>query len=63
MVYKRRRMQHCQFDNKKCLNFGNKLDAEIFIWMQSGFDGFDFAATLHVTCTCHLAPFFKESAP
>ena len=31
---------------KKCVNFGIKLDAEISIWMQSRFDGFDFSATL-----------------
>ena len=39
-------MRHCPFCDKKCVNFGIKLDAEISIWMQSGFDGFDFSATL-----------------
>ena len=41
-------MRHCPFCDKKCVNFGIKLDAEISIWMQSGFDGFDFSATLAV---------------
>ena len=39
-------MQHHLFCDKKCVNFGIKLDAEISNWMQSGFDGFDFSATL-----------------
>ena len=39
-------MQHYLFCDKNCVNFGIKLDAEISIWMQSGFDGFDFSATL-----------------
>ena len=39
-------MRHCPFCDKKCVNFGIKLDAEISIWMQSGYDGYDFSATL-----------------
>ena len=39
-------MQHWQIGDKKCVNFCINLDAEISIWMQSGFDGFDFSATL-----------------
>ena len=42
-------MQHRLFCNKKCVHFGIKLDAVISIWMQSGFDGFDFSATLVTT--------------
>ena len=48
---KRRKMHHCLFCDKKCINFGIKLDAEILIWMQSGFDGFDFSATLALMIT------------
>ena len=32
--------------NKNRANFRIKLDAEISVWMQSRFDGFDFSATL-----------------
>ena len=42
-------MQQSPFCNKNCVNFGIKLDADISIWMQSGFDGFDFSATLLTT--------------
>ena len=42
-------MQHRLFCDKKCVNFDIKLDAEISNWMQSGFDGFDFYATLAVS--------------
>ena len=45
-------MQNCLFYNKKCLNFGIKFKAEIFNWMQSGFDGFDFFETLVI---CHIS--------
>ena len=36
------------FATKKYVYFGIKLDAEISIWMQSGYDGYDFSATLPV---------------
>ena len=39
-------MRQYQFCNKKCVNFGITFYAEIPIWMQSRFDGFDFSATL-----------------
>ena len=39
-------MQYRLFCDKKCIHFGINLDAEISIWMQSGFYGFDFYATL-----------------
>ena len=38
-------MQHHLFCGKKCVIFGITLDAEISIWMQSGFDRFEFSAT------------------
>ena len=41
-------MRQCSFCDKNCINFGIKLDAEISIWMQSRFDGFDFSATLDI---------------
>ena len=47
-------MRHCPFCDKKCVNFGIKLDAEISIWMQSGFDGFDFSATLLLCVTVYF---------
>ena len=46
-------MRHCPFCDKKCVNFGIKLDAEISIWMQSRFDGFGFSATLMGSATLH----------
>ena len=39
-------MQQYLVCNKNCINFGIKLDADISIWMQSIFKGFDFSATL-----------------
>ena len=41
-------MRQYPFCNKNCVNFGIKLDAEISIWMQSEFYGFDISATLFI---------------
>ena len=47
MLYKKGvKCDIAHFATKKCVNFGIKLDAEISIWMQSGYDGYDFSATL-----------------
>ena len=42
---------HRVFNKKKCVSFTIKLTAEISIWMQSRFDGFDFSATLTLIFT------------
>ena len=39
-------MQQYSFCDETAEVFGIKLDADISIWMQSRFDGFDFSATL-----------------
>ena len=46
VIYTRRKMQLYPFAKKNYNNFGFNLDAEMLIWMQSRFDGFDFFATL-----------------
>ena len=43
---KRCKMRQYPFCNKKIINFGSKLDAEISIWIQYRFDGLDLSATL-----------------
>ena len=55
-------MQHCPFCNKKCVNFTIKLDAEISIWMQSGYEGYDLSATLLVAPlhTFLKSPYFTK---
>ena len=44
--YQKPNLRQYSFCNKNCVNFGIKLNADISIWMQSRFDGFDFSATL-----------------
>ena len=39
-------MGQCPFCDKNCVYFDIKLDAEIPIWMQFRFDGFDLSATM-----------------
>ena len=52
-----RKMRQFPFCNKKnYVNFGIKLDADISIWMQSRFEGFDFSATLPAAATNQSLP-------
>ena len=48
-------MRQYPFCDKDCVNFCIKLDAEISIWMQSRFDGFDFSATLVTDDSCQVS--------
>ena len=45
-IQKWRKMRQYPFCDRTWVNFDIQLNAEISIWMQSRFDGFDFSATL-----------------
>ena len=58
-IQKWRKMRQYPFCDRTWVNFDIQLNAEISIWMQSRFDGFDFSATLLVIfVTCYYGSYF-----
>ena len=54
-IQKWRKMRQYPFCDRTWVNFDIQLNAEISIWMQSRFDGFDFSATLVTDDSCRVS--------